>query len=49
MKENTQYNTEDPRRYDPEFIELYKRMTGRTNISLGELLERAIIDGIVKE
>ena len=32
-----------------EFIELYKRMTGRTNISLGELLERAIIDGIVKE
>ena len=24
MKENTQYNTEDPRRYDPEFIELYK-------------------------
>ena len=32
-----------------EFIELYKRMTGRTNISIGELLERAIIDGIVKE
>ena len=24
MKENTQYNTGDPRRYDPEFIELYK-------------------------
>ena len=24
MKENTQYNTEDPKRYDPEFIELYK-------------------------
>ena len=32
-----------------QFIELYKKMPNRTNISIGELLERAIIDGIVEE
>ena len=31
-----------------QFIELYKQLPDRTNISIGELLERAIIDGIVK-
>lgn len=32
-----------------QFIKLYKQMPGRTNISIGELLEKAIIDGIVEE
>lgn len=31
-----------------QFIELYKQMANRTNIGIGELLERAIIDGIVE-
>lgn len=31
-----------------QFIELYKQMPDRTNISIGELLEGAIIDGIVE-
>lgn len=32
-----------------QFIELYKQMPDRTNISIGELLEGAIIDGIVED
>ncbi len=32
-----------------QFIELYKQLPDRTNISIRELLERAIIDGIVEE
>lgn len=32
-----------------QFIELYKQMPDRTNIGIGELLERAIIDGIVED
>ena len=32
-----------------QFIELYKKMPERTNVSVGELLEKAIIDGIVEE
>lgn len=32
-----------------QLIELYKQMPNRTNISNGELLERAIIDGIVED
>lgn len=32
-----------------QFIELYKQMPNRTNISLGELLEQSIIDGMVEE
>lgn len=31
-----------------QFVELYKQMLGRTNVSIGELLEKAIIDGIVE-
>ena len=31
-----------------QFIELYKQMPDRTDISIGELLEGAIIDGIVE-
>lgn len=31
-----------------QLIELYKQMPDRTNISIGELLEGAIIDGIVE-
>lgn len=31
-----------------QFIEFYKRMPNRTNISLGELLECARIDGMVE-
>lgn len=31
-----------------EFIQLYKQMPNKTNISIGELLERAIIDGLVE-
>lgn len=31
-----------------QFVELYKQMSGRTNVSIGELLEKAIIDGIVE-
>lgn len=32
-----------------QFIELYKQMPNKTDVSVGELLEKAIIDGIVKE
>lgn len=32
-----------------EFIELYKQMHGKTNISIGDLLEGAIIDGLVEK
>ena len=32
-----------------QLIELYKQMPDRTNISIGELLEGAIIDGIVED
>lgn len=32
-----------------QFMELYKKMPGRTNVSIGKLLERAIIDGIVED
>jgi hypothetical protein len=32
-----------------QFIELYKQMPDRTNISIGELLEGAIIDGLVED
>ena len=32
-----------------EFIELYKQMPNKTNVSIGELLEKAIIDGIVED
>lgn len=32
-----------------QFIELYKQMPNRTNISLGGLLEQSIIDGMVEE
>ena len=32
-----------------QFIELYSKMPNKTDISLGELLEKAIIDGIVEE
>lgn len=32
-----------------QFIELYKQMPDRTDISIGELLEKAIIDGIVED
>lgn len=32
-----------------QFIELYKQMPNKTNISVGELFERAIIDGIVEK
>lgn len=32
-----------------QFIELYKQMPDRTNVSIGELFERAIIDGIVED
>lgn len=31
------------------FIELYKQLPDRANISIGELLEKAIIDGIMEE
>lgn len=31
-----------------QFIELYKQMPNKTNISISELLERAIIDGLVE-
>lgn len=31
-----------------QFIELYKQMSDKTNISIGELLKKAIIDGIVE-
>lgn len=31
-----------------QFIELYKQLSDRTNISIGELLEKTIIDGIVE-
>lgn len=31
-----------------QFIELYKQMPDRTDISIGELLEKAIIDGIME-
>lgn len=31
-----------------QFIELYKQMPDRTNISIGELLEGTMIDGIVE-
>lgn len=60
-KNPTKWNTDDyslvPKRDNPnwkpltkrQFIELYKKMPNRTNISIGELLERAIIDGIVEE
>ena len=30
-----------------QFIELYKQMPNKTDISIGELLEKAIIDGLV--
>lgn len=32
-----------------QFIELYKQMPNKTDVSVGELLEKAIIDGIVEE
>lgn len=32
-----------------QFIEFYKQMPNRTNLSLGELLEQAIIDGMVEK
>lgn len=32
-----------------QFIELYKQMPNKTNISISELLERAIIEGIVED
>lgn len=32
-----------------QFIELYKQMPNKTDVSIGELLEKAIIDGIVEE
>lgn len=32
-----------------QFIELYSKMPGKTDISVKELLERAIIDGIVED
>lgn len=32
-----------------QFIEIYKKMPNKTNISLGELLECARIDGMVEE
>lgn len=32
-----------------QFIELYKQLPDRTNINIGELLEKAIIDGIMEE
>lgn len=32
-----------------QFIELYKQMPNKTDVSIGELLERAIIDGIVED
>lgn len=31
-----------------QFIQLYKQMPNKTNISVGELLERAMIDGLVE-
>lgn len=32
-----------------QFIELYKQMPNKTDVSIGELLEKAIIDGIVED
>lgn len=32
-----------------QFIELYKQLPDRTNINIGELLEKAIIDGFVED
>lgn len=32
-----------------QFIQLYKQMPNKTNIRVGELLEKAIIDGIVED
>jgi hypothetical protein len=32
-----------------QFIELYKQLPDRANISIGELLERTIIDGVVED
>lgn len=32
-----------------QFIKLYKQMPGRTNVSIGELLRKAIFDGIVED
>lgn len=32
-----------------QFIELYKQMPDKINVSIGELLEKAVIDGIVED
>lgn len=32
-----------------QFIKLYKQMPDKTNVSIGELLRKAIIDGIVED
>lgn len=32
-----------------QFIELYSKIPNKTDISVGELLEKAIIDGIVED
>lgn len=50
---NTAQCKRDNPNYKPmtkqQFIEIYKQMSNRTNISLGELLDQAMIDGMVEE